>query len=351
MALNKVLEEDFENVSQLDIDWNSLDKKTIFVTGATGLIGSLFVRSMMYCASRNGIELTILAQVRNPKKADAIFADYKEYANLQYVVGDIRERLPIEDEIDYIIHAASITASRMMVEQPVETLLTSVEGTRNMLELAKAKRVESFIYISSMEVYGTFDSEKGANVTESDLGYIDNLAVRSNYPESKRLCENMCIAYQKEYGVNVKVARLSQTFGAGILPGENRVFAQFARSAAAHEDIVLHTQGKSEGNYCYTSDCIRGLLTILLKGEEGQAYNVANPDTHTTIADMAQMVCENFSDGQSKVVFDIPQENKYGYAADTHMKLNSDKLKALGWQPQIDLKEAYNRLIRFMRSK
>lgn len=239
----------------------------------------------------------------------------------------------------------------MMVEQPVETLLTSVEGTRNMLELARAMKVESFIYISSMEVYGTFDSEKGANVTESDLGYIDNLAVRSNYPESKRLCENMCIAYQKEYGVNVKIARLSQTFGAGILPGENRVFAQFARSAAAHENIVLHTKGQSEGNYCYTSDCIRGLLTILLKGEEGQAYNVANPDTHTTIADMAQMVCENFSDGQSKVVFDIPQENKYGYAADTHMKLNSDKLKAIGWQPQIDLKEAYNRLIRFMRSK
>ena len=108
---------------------------------------------------------------------------------------------------------------------------------------------------------------------------------------------------------------------------------------------------KSEGNYCYSSDSVKGLLTILLKGENGQAYNVVNPKTHTTIADMAKMVCDNFSDGQSKLVFDIPAENKYGYAADTKMKLNANKLIALGWQPQVDLKEAYNRLIRFMRSE
>lgn len=351
MALNKVLVEDFESVSKLDINWTDLDGSTILVTGATGLIGSLFIRSIMYCANQRNINIKILAQVRNTEKADKIFADYKNLANLEYVVGDVRTTPTIGGEVDYIIHAASITASKMMIEQPVETLLTSVEGTKNMLELARAKKVKSFIYISSMEVYGTFTGAKAQNVTENDLGYINNLAVRSNYPESKRLCENMCIAYSSEYNVPVKIARLSQTFGAGILPGENRVFAQFARSAAAHEDIVLHTEGKSEGNYCYSSDSVKGLLTILLKGENGQAYNVVNPQTHTTIADMAKMVCDNFSDGQSKLVFDIPAENKYGYAADTKMKLNADKLIALGWQPQVDLTEAYNRLIRFMRSE
>lgn len=351
MALNKVLVEDFENVSKLDINWTDLDGSTILVTGATGLIGSLFIRSIMYCANQRKINIKILAQVRSTEKADAIFAEYKDLANLEYVVGDVRTTPAIEEKVDYIIHAASITASRMMIEQPVETLLTSVEGTKNMLELARVKKVKSFIYISSMEVYGTFTGAQAQNVTEDDLGYINNLAVRSNYPESKRLCENMCIAYQSQYNVPVKIARLSQTFGAGILPGENRVFAQFARSAAAHGDIVLHTEGKSEGNYCYSSDSVKGLLTILLKGENGQAYNVVNPNTHTTIADMAKMVCDNFSDGQSKLVFDIPTENKYGYAADTKMKLNADKLIALGWKPQVDLKEAYNRLIRFMRSE
>ena len=146
-----------------------------------------------------------------------------------------------------------------------------------------------------------------------------------------------------------KIARLAQTFGAGILPGENRVFAQFARSAMNGEDIVLHTKGLSEGNYCYTRDAVLGLLTILLEGENGEAYNVANPDSHTTIADMAQMVCEKIGDGKIKVVFDIPESNTYGYAADTKMKLNSDKLQSLGWKPEIGLEEAYRRLIESMK--
>ena len=146
----------------------------------------------------------------------------------------------------------------------------------------------------------------------------------------------------------VKIARLSQTFGAGILPGENRVFAQFARSAMESKDIVLHTKGLSEGNYCYTRDTVIALLLILLNGKNAEAYNVANPETHTTIADMAKMVCEKLGDNKIKVVFDIPETNMFGYAADTKMKLNSDKLKNLGWMPQIGLEEAYRRMMKSM---
>ena len=131
-----------------------------------------------------------------------------------------------------------------MVEKPVETLMTSIEGTKNVLEFARKQKCKSVVYISSMEVYGAFEESK--EVSEKELGYIDNLKIRSNYPESKRLCENMCVAYHAEYNVPVKIARLAQTFGAGILPGENRVFAQFARSAINDKDIILHTKGLSE---------------------------------------------------------------------------------------------------------
>lgn len=199
-----------------------------------------------------------------------------------------------------------------------------------------------------MEMYGTFNNSD-TEITEDKIGYINPLKVRSNYPESKRLCENMCVAYMKEYGVKVKIARLAQTFGAGILPGENRVFAQFAKSVISGRDIVLHTRGLSEGNYCYTRDCVLGLFTILLCGENGEAYNVANPKSHTTIAEMAHMVADKISNGKIKVIYDIPKDNVFGYAEDTKMKLNSDKLQALGWTPEIGLEDAYKRMIEQMK--
>lgn len=236
---------------------------------------------------------------------------------------------------------------QLMISNPVETILTSVEGTRNILNLAKVKKSKSVVYVSSMEMYGSFAKEND-NVTETELGYVDPLAVRSNYPESKRLCENMCIAYFSEYDVPVKIARLAQTFGAGILEGENRIFAQFARSAMEGKNIVLHTKGQSEGNYCYTRDTVMGLFLILLVGENAEAYNVANPEAHTTIADMADMVCKKISGGRSQVIFDIPESNIFGYAADTKMKLNSDKLQKLGWKPEVGLEEAYERMIQSM---
>lgn len=337
-----VLKEDLEYIANYDLPYENLKGKTVLVTGATGLIGVSLVRALSTIG-----DIKILAFVRNEEKARKI---YGEDSNVGLVIGDITNPICVSDKVEYIFHCASVTTSKVMIEKPVETLLTAVEGTKNILEFAKEKNVRSIVFVSSMEMYGSFE-ELDHDVTEKDLGYIDPLKIRSNYPESKRLCENMCIAYLAEYGIPVKIARLAQTFGAGILPGENRVFAQFARSAINRENIILHTKGLSEGNYCYTRDCVTGLLTILLKGKDGEAYNVANPDSHTTIVDMAKMVANKIADGEIKVVFDIPESNTFGYAADTKMKLNSDKLQKIGWKPEIGLEEAYKRTIKWMKSK
>lgn len=331
------LEEDLQYIADYNLPYKQLKGKTVLVTGATGLIGTLLVRALLAIG-----DIKVIALVRNSEKAKKIYGDLIGNS-LKLHIADIVDKIKIEDAVDYIFHCASITASKMMIEKPVETLLISVEGTKNVLNFAREKKCASVVYISSMEVYGAFNESK--EVREENLGYIDHLKVRSNYPESKRLCENMCVAYYSEFGVPVKIARLAQTFGAGILPGENRVFAQFARSAIQGKDIVLHTKGQSEGNYCYTRDCITGLLTILLKGANAEAYNVSNPTTHTTIAEMANLVAEKIADGKIKVVFDIPEDNTFGYAADTKMKLNSDKLQALGWKPEVGLEEAYRRMM------
>lgn len=335
-----ILEEDLKYVASYELPYDELRGRSVLVTGSTGLIGSLLVRSLLAIG-----DIKVLAFVRNEEKARSIFSENQD---LRFVVGDIADKLEIEDTVNYIFHCASVTTSKVMIEKPVETLITSIEGTRNILELAREKKTKSVVYVSSMEMYGSF-ADLNHDIKEDDLGYIDPLKVRSNYPESKRLCENMCMAYLSEYSVPVKIARLAQTFGAGILPGENRVFAQFARSAMNGENIVLHTKGLSEGNYCYTRDCMTGLLTILLKGKNGEAYNVSNPASHTTIADMANMVTKKIAGGKIKVVFDISDSNFFGYAADTKMKLNSDKLQSLGWKPEVGLEEAYRRMISSMK--
>lgn len=333
--INDPLKEDLDYIINYNLPYCNLKRNTVLVTGATGLIGVSLIRALLAIG-----DIKVIAFVRNMDKAKAIL---KENSNLKIITGDIINPIIIDESIDYIFHCASITSSKLMIEKPVETIITSVDGTKNILDLAKTKKCKSVVYISSMEMYGSFDETK--EVRETDLGYIDNLKLRSNYPESKRLCENMCVAYYSEFGIPVKIARLAQTFGAGILPGENRVFAQFAKSAIKGEDIVLHTKGLSEGNYCYTRDCITGLLTILLKGSNGEAYNVCNPNTHTTIAEMGHMVAEKIANNKIKVIFDIPKENVFGYATDTKLKLNSDKLQALGWIPEVDLEEAYRRMI------
>lgn len=337
----RALEEDLQFIAEYNLPYEDLKEKTVLVTGATGLIGVSLIRALIAIGN-----IKVLAFVRNLEKARNILPKNDD---LKIVVGDIIDHIEIDENIDFIFHCASVTASKIMVEKPVETLMTAVEGTRNIMELAKTKNVKSIVYVSSMEVYGTFEN-LNRDVEENDMGYINPLVVRSNYPESKRLCENMCVAYKSEYGIPVKIARLAQTFGAGILPGENRVFAQFARSAINKQDIVLHTKGLSEGNYCYTRDCVTGLLTILLKGMDGEAYNVSNPASHTTIVDMARLVTEKIAENKINVVFDIPKTNKFGYASDTKMKLNSDKLQALGWKPQVGLEEAYRRMISEMKS-
>ncbi|MGT2799456.1 NAD-dependent epimerase/dehydratase family protein [Streptococcus marmotae] len=346
---NPILQEDLDIIANAAIAVEEFKDSTVLVTGATGLVGVNLVRALACMNRIRQLNMTIYALVRNRQKAQMIYGELLQRTDIHLIEADLiadsfGQELSVV-QFDHIIHAASVTTSKVMIEKPVETIMTSLVGTKRLLDLAHQVNAKNFVYISSMEVYGTFDGAETSMVTEEQMGYIDPLEVRSNYSQSKRMCENMCIAYHSQYGLNVKIARLSQTFGAGILSGENRVFAQFANSVLNKKDIVLHTKGLSEGNYCYLRDTIAAILVILVDGKAAQAYNVSNEETHTTIYDMAKMVCEEIANHEIRVVLDIPQSNIFGYAPDTKLKLKTDKLQALGWVPSVGLKEAYLRMI------
>lgn len=326
---NSIFEEDIKNIINY-FDMSVFDGKTILVTGATGLIGKLCVKSLL----NSGYNTQVIALVRDEEKAKNILGESKR---LTYLVQDINQRINTTRRVDYIIHAASTTSSKDFVEKPVETIYTAINGSRNVLEFAKNKRLEGMVYLSSLEIYGVNEKE---NIKERDYGYIDILNPRSSYSESKKMVETMCISYGTEYGVPVKIARLAQTFGAGVSISDNRVFAQFAKAIINKENIVLHTKGETKRNYCYTTDAVRGIFTILTKGENNNAYNVANGNSYYSISEMAHLLENEYT----KVEYKIDEVNR-GYNPTVKIALNTEKLNALGWEAKVNLKEMFDRLI------
>ena len=345
MMKQRLLNEDAAAVLE-GVGFEPFCGSTVFITGGTGLIGQLLVRAFLkYNKEHNGSVRLVLA-VRNREKAERLFPGNQE---ITYITSDIRELKPEDMGIDYVIHCASPTSSRDFVQRPLETILTAVEGTRNVLEFARLNNVRSMVFLSTMEVYGTPSDDH--KITEESGTDLNTMAVRSSYPESKRLCEAMCAAYCSEYGVPVKVLRLTQTFGPGVSYDDGRVFAEMSRCAIERKNIVLKTKGDTKRSYLYLADAVTAILTVLLKGRDQEAYNAANESTYCSILEMAQMVAEDVCSGEIGVVIEADgQSAALGYAPVLHMNLSVRKLMDLGWRPTLDLPDMFRKTIQYMQA-
>ncbi|MCM1438262.1 MAG: NAD(P)-dependent oxidoreductase [Roseburia sp.] len=327
------------------MDLVELEGSKILITGASGLIGKSLVKSLILRRTQEPIE--VIALVRNKEKAVQAFCDLPQ-EHLHYLLCDVCNFKAENLGVNYIIHCASKTSSKDFVSTPVEVILNSVCGTKNLLEFARVNPVNGFVYLSTMEIYGTPQTDD--KITENHPSNIDTMSVRSSYPESKRLCEAMCAAYFSEYNVPAKVVRLTQTFGEGIDYNDKRVFAEFARCLIEKRDIILKTKGETKRNYICTDDAVNAILTVLIKGASGEAYNVANEDTYCSIYEMANMMAANFGEGVVNVkIEETADVEKLGYAKTLKMNLSTDKLRALGWKAETDLITAFEKMISSLR--
>lgn len=285
--------------------------------------------------------IQITCPIRNLKKAKATYGeDIDSICFIECELVSYLRGLTENDDFQYIVHCASPTEGKYMIEHPVDTYMLAIDSTRAILEYARKKKTD-IVYVSSLEFYGQhFDDTL---ITEDMQGYVNNTEPRSSYPLGKRAAEYLCAAYAKQFDINAKVARLTQTFGAGVSIDDNRVFAQFARSVIEGKNIVMHTKGESAKPYCYTTDCVSAILYILLRGKKGEAYNVANQETYISIKDMANFLCTQFNP-QLKVV--VEEHPEMGYAPVTKLNLSTEKLRSIGWLPRYGLYDMFNRLIK-----
>ena len=237
--------------------------------------------------------------------------------------------------------------------------------TLGILAATGSRKALVFVVVGTVLLF-VFKSLRSANVVNSIAKIIGSLLALTIigiavlqlpmfsevYSESKRLCECYCKSYAVEFGVPAVIARLAQTFGPGVPVSDNRVFMQFTKSALRNENIILHTKGDSMSNYCYITDALTGILTLMKDGEVGEAYNICHDEETRSIASIAHLVATHVSHGKSEVVFDIPEDVQgLGYAPTVHMFLSSKKLKSLGWQPKVSMAQAYVRLAEYIQEE
>ena len=322
------MNDDFSRILKVDfIDWNFYKGKTFFVTGATGLIGTTFIKALELINKEKELNLHVIALVRNEEKAKKRFCEIADGKFLSFYVGNVENTISLSANIDYIVHGASMTASRDFINTPVETINTSVSGTYNMLELAKEKKVKRFIYLSSMEVYGY--QKCGHKVIENEIGKFASNDLRNCYPISKIAAESLCYSFAKEYGVSCSICRLAQTYGGEYSKKDNRLFAYFKQCIDEKKDIVLNTYGESERCYIHSLDVVTAILTIICSGSVDGIYNVADEESYCSVASMAERIAKS---GNIHVRYDIQDKNKNGFPETTYLDLDTTALKKLGWK-------------------
>lgn len=347
---HKLYIEDLEYIASLELPWDKLKGKSIMISGATGMIGSFLIDALMYCNRKKQTDCHIFALGRNGEKAEKRFADYWDSRWFDFITCDINKPLVTDKirQIDYVIHLASNTHPLAYSGDPIGTITANVFGTYNLLEFASEHGAERVAIASSNEIYG--ENRGDAELfDEGYCGYIDCNTMRAGYPESKRCAEALCQAFIRQKNMDVVIPRLTRSYGPTLLASDTKALSQFLHKALAGEDIVLKSEGKQYFSYCYTADSVAGFLYVLLKGEKGQAYNIADISGDIRLKDLATCIAETVG---RKVIFDLPDEKEAaGYSKATKARLNGDKLKSLGWSMKYTIEEGISRTLRVMASQ
>ena len=329
---------DFNIITKGISNWNMYRNATIMVTGATGRLGRFILETLVDADLKYNLNLRVLGLARSHEKAVEVFGDLLEFPNVSFLYQDVNTTIEYDGKVDYIFHTAGPAAPLDFKTSSVNVLWSHVNGTHNVMEFGVKHGTKKVFYISTVEIYGTWESD--ALIKEEDMGPLKNLNARACYPEGKRVCETMLASYKADYGIDFCGVRLCHTLAAGILLDDGRAFAEFIDCALKGKDIVLHSDGSAMRTYTYTPDAINAIFMIMERGESGCMYNVSANENLISIRDLATLIAGLAPKKQTKVVFS-EEASKLPYLPFKLAIMDTSKVRDLGWRPQTSIQDTF----------
>lgn len=323
---------------------DELRNASVLVTGASGLICSAVTDLLLWYNESRNAGITVYAAGRSESGFRRRFRSYSERNDLVFVPYDTAGAVEFDFYADYIIHGAGNAHPAAISSEPVETMLDNFMGMRGLLEYAREVLAKRVLFISSSEVYGKKNTLEP--FSEEEYGYVDLLNLRASYPVSKRAAETLCVSYGAEYGMDTVIVRPGHIYGPTASERDSRVSSVFAYDALEGRDLVLKSDGSQIRSYCYVLDCASAIISVLLRGKSGEAYNISNPASVMTIREMAEGFAKA---GNVNVRFETPDSReKSAFNPMNNSSLRSDKLQEIGWRGLFDARTGTEHTIRIM---
>lgn len=344
---NKLYMDDVEYVANLKLPWDLFQGKSLMLSGATGMLGSFLVDVLMEKVLQ-GLDLDIYCLGRSIEKAQKRFSKHCKNNRIHFIPYDVNVPLfqPELGKVDYILHLASNTHPLQYSTDPIGTITANIIGLKNMLDFAVEHKAERFAFASSNEIYGENRGDQEL-FDEDYCGYINSNTLRAGYPESKRCGEALCQAYKAQKNMDVVIPRFTRSYGPTMLTTDTKAISQFIKKGIAGEDIVLKSAGTQMYSYTYMADAISGLLTVLLLGESGEAYNIADIRSDISLKDLAGIIANTC---KKSVIFEVPDlVEAAGYSKATKARLDGDKLQSIGWKPRYSIETGISRTIEILK--
>ncbi len=344
--MNKIIYDDIKKIISSPIPFEKFYGKTVMISGANGYVPAYFVHTFLILNDEMDAGIKVLALCRNEERAKARFHDYLNRKDFKLIIQDVCEPINIDEDINVYIHAASPAGIQKRHEDPVNTFLANVKGAENMLNSALNNPCEYFLFLSSVDVYGKVGNRE--RLKEKESGCLDSLNVRNAYSCGKRAAETLCKTYQVKYDLPVFIVRPFQIIGPGPELDDGRLHIDFISQMLIDDKIVLKSDGTAIRTFMYITDAIVAMLTVMLNGNPGEAYNIVSESGEASVKELADIMAANVADRKIEVVFDYEKRNSIEVTdALSIVTGNSEKLTALGWTPSYSLSEGSLRMMEY----